>query len=1418
MMEDERMKGKQQVFSLLFAFLLVLSSILTPIQALAEQQAENPENGLEEIDAEEETAVENQDEPDEQQVDKKEKEDNSEDKDQASEEELKDVEENDAVEEQTENEAVKETEEVSETKERAPPVTVNIRVETHEKTLVPPMELTVDSFDIMEYIDDNNGGKSVYPDEPMAIHAIIRALETVDGLDVKNQENFLPKRFGGNYIAQIGKDGEFTSGGNSGWMYFIDNGYVPVGVLDRPLNDGESIVLYYVIDYMDNTFSWFESESYTAKVGESLSLNLKGVNFNEVNPVEGATILIDEAPYTLDGEKILTDENGDIDVLFDTPGTYHLSADRTNQNGDRNIIRPYAEVIVSENDEPQEPQEPQEPGDTEDEDEEDTGEDKEDDTTAPVLTIEGMKDGETVTEETLTFSVTATDDVDDDIMPVITLSGKTIETDENGKYTVTLQAGENVFVIKATDKSGNTVTEEITVHYEKSEKVYDIKGAIDRTTEYILSRGVYSEWEAVGLARAGKEVPASYYDEFMEHVENQISETLPFGQTKITDIERLTIAAAAIGVDARDVNGHNFIDLLYNSPMRGIFDTMTFQGNNGPIFALIALNTHQFSEPANTKWNRQKLIAELLNNQKEDGSWSLSSSYAASSVDITAMAIIGLAPYKDQPEVTASIEGALDYLSSVQNDEGGFTEWFVGGTSSEATAQAIIGLTAYGLDPTSERFTKNGNNLVDHLLSYQNADGGFAHLLEYPASNGMATEQALQALVAYDYFIEDKGRLYEFGTEADLELRIAEKVKTQIEDLPDVAALTLSDKEKVQAARTAYQALTKSQQKLVDNITVLEAAEQQIAQLETELEKEKQAIEKVEKAIAALPSKGKVTLSDKNVVQQARVLFEALSAQQKKLVTNVDKLEKVEAKLTALEEKETADKKAAKAVETQIATLADVDAITLEDEQEINATRKAYDALTKDQKQFVTNEKTLVQAEEKIASLKKQLKEDKAAAKKIDGMIIALPNVDDVTLKDKDVIDQVRSDYTTLTSSQKDFVKQLNKLEKLEEKIVQLQKQDKADRAAAKQVDEMIMALPAVASLALTDGDDVKGARDAYEKLTKKQKGYVKQLALLTALEEKLPTLYIEFDETTGTITGYVGSDDRVTIPQTIDGVTVTAIGTNAFANKAIKEINLPNTIETIADGAFKENELTFVFIPASVSTIGEQAFYQNPLEKVEIDHFSGQVTIENDAFLGSDGEVSPIYLKVAVDRTALEEALEKAKAIEKGNYTDESFETLLQVIAKAEKALDNSDVTQIELDAFVQEITNAITNLVEKEATTDDGEEPTKKPQPVEKDDKQKEDHPSSDPKEKTPKQEEAQEKQDQTEQKKEEQTVGTTDGSNGNNNAPQASQTEKEDGANEQLPNTATQLYNNLLIGFVLIMFAGAIHLYRKQRSSKR
>ncbi|WP_052345731.1 DUF4430 domain-containing protein [Paucisalibacillus sp. EB02] len=398
----------------------------------------------------------------------------------------------------------------------------------------------------------------------------------------------------------------------------------------------------------------------------------------------------------------------------------------------------------------------------------------------PTILVNGFTDGDTVKEKHLSFTIDATSYFGTPLVPIVKVNELEIFPTEENHYNVALHEGNNTISIYAEDKEGRHVSQSYTIQYEKvkepaptpgdknEETDFDhvqLTAAIENTSAFILENGVDSEWEAIGLATSGKVIPENYLSVFHENVENQIISGLENGRIKITDIQRIAIAAVAICLDPRNIDGMNLLELIYNSPeRRGGFDTMTFQGNNGPIFALIALDTKNFPVPEDAKWTRQALIDELLRTQNDDGSWSLNEMFDTPSVDITGMALTGLSPYKDQPAVREALDRAVNWLSSVQTDNGGFDGGdFVGGITSEATSQVIIGLSAYGIDPTSQAFTKNGNNIISHLLAFQNPDGGFKHTMDYDYSDAMATEQALQALVAYNNFHNGKGSLYHFG-------------------------------------------------------------------------------------------------------------------------------------------------------------------------------------------------------------------------------------------------------------------------------------------------------------------------------------------------------------------------------------------------------------------------------------------------------------------------------------------------------------------------------------------------------------------------------------------------------------------------------------------------------------------------------
>ena len=117
------------------------------------------------------------------------------------------------------------------------------------------------------------------------------------------------------------------------------------------------------------------------------------------------------------------------------------------------------------------------------------------------------------------------------------------------------------------------------------------------------------------------------------------------------------------------------------------------------------------------------------------------------------------------------------------------------------------------------------------------------------------------------------------------------------------------------------------------------------------------AADGVEKLIDAI---GTVTLDSEEAIKAARGAYDALTDAQKELVGNYQTLLDAEAKL--------ADLQAADAVEKLIDAIGTV---TLDSEEAIKAARGAYDALTEEQKELVGNYQTLLDAEAKLAQLKK---------------------------------------------------------------------------------------------------------------------------------------------------------------------------------------------------------------------------------------------------------------------------------------------------------------------------------------------------------------------------------------------------------------------------------------------------------------
>ncbi len=273
------------------------------------------------------------------------------------------------------------------------------------------------------------------------------------------------------------------------------------------------------------------------------------------------------------------------------------------------------------------------------------------------------------------------------------------------------------------------------------------------------------EWTVFSLARGGYYAKdnayfAGYYDRIVETV-NTTAASVNMGgalhKNKSTDNSRLIVALSAIGMDATCVGDWDLVEAYSTNG----FSWIKKQGINGTIWALIALDSHNYATTDATI--RQQCVDSILSLQHDDGGWSLMANKAlASDPDITGMALTALYPYRDQAAVAEACGEAFDCLSAMQHDNGAFASG--GAECSESCAWVIVATTAWGINPdTDSRFIKNGNSVVDALLSHYLPDSAtFQHVVG-AGSNAMATDQSCYALVAYDRFINGQTDLYDYS-------------------------------------------------------------------------------------------------------------------------------------------------------------------------------------------------------------------------------------------------------------------------------------------------------------------------------------------------------------------------------------------------------------------------------------------------------------------------------------------------------------------------------------------------------------------------------------------------------------------------------------------------------------------------------
>ncbi len=285
--------------------------------------------------------------------------------------------------------------------------------------------------------------------------------------------------------------------------------------------------------------------------------------------------------------------------------------------------------------------------------------------------------------------------------------------------------------------------------------VSDVGNYLSKTVPTPQVGSVGGEWLILGLARSGADIPTKYFDAYYKAVtEYVVKRKGILHEKKYTEYSRLIIALTSIGKNPENIAGYNLL-----SPL-GDYEKTVWQGINGSIWALIALDSVNYEMPQNinakVQATREIYINHILEKQTSDGGWALSGDVA--DPDITAMALQALSKYQDNADVKSATEKALNCMSQKQNADGGFSCWNT--ENAESSAQMIVALCELGIDIDDTRFVKNGNTMLDNLLSYYINGKGFKHTADDTDTNQMATEQCFYALVALKRANENKSSLY----------------------------------------------------------------------------------------------------------------------------------------------------------------------------------------------------------------------------------------------------------------------------------------------------------------------------------------------------------------------------------------------------------------------------------------------------------------------------------------------------------------------------------------------------------------------------------------------------------------------------------------------------------------------------------
>ena len=320
----------------------------------------------------------------------------------------------------------------------------------------------------------------------------------------------------------------------------------------------------------------------------------------------------------------------------------------------------------------------------------------------------------------------------------------TFSFDKAGTYVVSAYGNEDILVppvciVTVTDKTpAADLTKEATNAIATCVNGY-------QTAKKDVTCQFGAEWVMLGRLRAldgaqGWKTKNADIQTYVGSVMTAIKSGKLSKETVPTTIERVVLTLTALGLDATNFCGQDLTAWLYENQNWNNYVSSDL------IWGLIALDSGKYTA---ADGYREALIQHLTEYQNQDtGAFFYSHGYSADDVDMTAMAMIALAPYKDSNATAKKMyDAGWKYIESKKDDQGNY-----GGKSYDpccTNAYVVIAKCAAGETGIEDT--------VSWMLKNCLGEKGFNLKGEY---NGMSTYQGMMSMAAYQRAKAGKADLF----------------------------------------------------------------------------------------------------------------------------------------------------------------------------------------------------------------------------------------------------------------------------------------------------------------------------------------------------------------------------------------------------------------------------------------------------------------------------------------------------------------------------------------------------------------------------------------------------------------------------------------------------------------------------------